>query len=220
MSATESEDASNRKRKAANGASGTALEVNKPHKKLSRKERSASAGCLITNGQDVVSGNKRCCMQDAIMNAAKRVGVSITRRTLLEQCPAHCEKDTSLGQLLRAECVRESLSIRPESSFNQKKKTLFNLLKSREGVFICHFILHYEHASLEHAVIFDAAYKDDFHSESTRALICNGQTKNLCLLEKADLSARNTAHKAVNDFLGATARLKHIWRVQRKDMTF
>lgn len=170
---------------------------------------------------DKSNGRLRSCVQDAIINGARQLGVDLCSTTLKKECKPLKTKNTALEEVLELDMVRKKLEFVVRSDLGTMEGgPIFNtFLQQDAGVFLLLCTLTSEGKSEDHALIYDSHFTDSKHPHCKGAIICNRKNNGVRLLEPSDRVSKNSAKKMLISFYGASVRVTHIGQLIKVEST-
>ena len=148
------------------------------------------------------SGDKRSCLQDAVVNAAHQLKVPMDVHAFMQACPPKTKVDTRIQDVFDA--AAKFLEFEKDNLiFAMKGGTKANLLATKDGKvrLVCSKVTNRK-ITTKHAFIHCAYKLEGVNKEHVGAIIDNREEEPICLIEPEDFKTAENARQTITNFFG------------------
>jgi hypothetical protein len=176
-----------------------------------------ASGYIAVDGRDKSTGGVRACLHDAVINAAKQIGVTIDKLELLKQCSA-VKIDRTFEQVTSTEAVSTKVKFTNVNVDNAPGGNEVAMLSIEDGgVYVLQMQVDGKRTEL-HAGVYDSCGTLPGHGLHSGMLIDNRKKAPIYLIEPKDRASTKAKRDMLNDFYN----VKHpgrvfvlqVWRIE------
>ena len=166
----------------------------------------------------LVNGNLRSCAQDALINAAKALGVSVTKKQVYD-ATLPTEGDTKMGLIVDYAVNELGIQMDKNTQLNQiKGGPEYALLQHTEGVFVVELCISQSGMDDDyHNVVYDADYQHVMYPGIRGAIIDNEKDTPVKFIEPSDRAEVQQARDVFHSLFpfASNVRVVGAWLMRR-----
>ena len=166
----------------------------------------------------LVNGNPRSCAQDALINAAKALGVSVTKKQVYD-ATLPTEGDTKMGLIVDYAVNELGIQMDKNTQLNQiKGGPEYALLQHTEGVFVVELCVSQSGMDDDyHNVVYDADYQHVMYPGIRGAIIDNEKDTPVKFIEPSDRAEVQQARDVFHSLFpfASNVRVVGAWLMRR-----
>ena len=166
----------------------------------------------------LVNGNLRSCAQDALINAAKALGVSVTKKRVYD-ATLPTEGDTMMGLIVDYAVNELGIQMDKNTQLNQiKGGPEYALLQHTEGVFVVELCISQSGMDDDyHNVVYDADYQHVMYPGIRGAIIDNEKDTPVKFIEPSDRAEVQQARDVFHSLFpfASNVRVVGAWLMRR-----
>ena len=188
------------------------------------KEKKQDAGYiwafLERDGKHQSVNYLHSCVQDAILNCAIQLDVSICKNTLFRDFPPSEFENINIQHCIKSTAVRDKLTFKRIHLEREKGGAVYNLLQIiGSGVYLClctakYIIWPNQPVTEKHAFVYNSEYREEKNHWILGAIIDNRQNEPIFLIEEKDRESKEDSRKVFNDFFKADVTITNVFLVE------